>query len=68
MYLYSCKIWPYWVVKCVLGLCGIAVTNSCLKMVSANGTLELCQTHSHHHDGEPQGAPSREKVNGRWGE
>ena len=36
MYLHSCKIRPYWVGKCVLVLCGIAVANSCLKMVQVS--------------------------------
>ena len=59
MYLHSCKIRPYWVGKCVLVLCGIAVANSHSKMVGANSMLELCETHSCHHNGEPQGAPSK---------
>ena len=42
-------------------LCSIAVANSHSKMVSTNSVLELCEMHSCHHNGEPQGAPKKKK-------
>ena len=58
MYLHNCKIQPYWVGKCVLALCGIAVPNSHSKTVGTN--VQWC--HANHSlvttMGNPRGCPA----------